>query len=174
MYNYCIAESATVTIEPAEDKLDKKPHAPIPARHQGTNKCITQWQQSIIASNSLSVKFYICDSKHSILYVLSPLLHSSFLLVLGCQCYVNWRGCRSRPWCVNWCLEKVHLKEKRKKNTIRSRLNIYNRDDATSTWLTNLAADSQQRVQNQYGRNRCHSNHLGVVADNGPEGEDQD
>lgn len=71
---------------------------------------------------------------------------------------------------------KKYIWKKREKKTvtIRSRLIVYNWDDATSTWLTNLAADSQQRVQNQYGRNRCRSHHLGVVADNGPEGEDQD
>lgn len=39
--------------------------------------------------------------------------------------------------------------------------------------LTNLAADSQQRVQNHDGRQRSHGHHLGVVTDNGPEGEHQ-
>lgn len=40
--------------------------------------------------------------------------------------------------------------------------------------LTNLAANSQQCVQNHYGRNCSHGQHCGVVTDNRPEGDHQD
>lgn len=39
--------------------------------------------------------------------------------------------------------------------------------------FTNLAADGQQRVQNHYGCNSSHGDHLGVIVDNRPEGEHQ-
>lgn len=34
MYNYCGEESATVTVEPPQDREDPRPHKPIPAPNE--------------------------------------------------------------------------------------------------------------------------------------------
>lgn len=50
VYNYCGAESAKVTVEPAQDKLDKLPHKPIPVLYQAT----TEQSPTATISHSLS------------------------------------------------------------------------------------------------------------------------
>lgn len=49
VYNYCSAESAEVTVEPVQDKLDKLPHTPIPVLHQGTTEQSHNNQSFIVA-----------------------------------------------------------------------------------------------------------------------------
>lgn len=121
MYNYCSAESATVTVEPAQDKLDKHPMHPSQHFIRGPlNKSHNANNQSIIASNSLSVRsfFYLHVIPNTASFISSlpaatPLSYWS--VVLGGQCYLYWSVCRSRCWYMNCCLEEEQLKEKRKK-----------------------------------------------------------
>lgn len=75
VYNYCSAESAKVTVEPVQDKLDKLPHTPIPVLHQGTTEQSHNNQSFVVAKQPA------CESRHSILHVLFLCWHSSFLLV---------------------------------------------------------------------------------------------
>lgn len=158
VYNSCSAESATNTVKSGSVKQasfrPKSSSGGCWTRHDAMNPSQpnTAW---------LSMALMEVTPKSM------PFLWS---VGFGRQCCVNWGGCGNRSQCGDCCLEEVQLKDKKK--IYCSAWELLARGNPWSS-LTNLATDSQQRVQNQDGGKRSHGHHLGVVTDNWPEGEHQ-
>lgn len=114
VYNYCSAESAKVTVEPVQDKLDKLPPTH-PSQHfiRGPRNNHTTVSHSL-SQNSLPV---YSPNITSFMYSFSadnPLSYWS--VVLSGQCNVNWSISRRHWRYINLCLKEIHLKAETEKN----------------------------------------------------------